>query len=162
MILLFTEGKILLLKNENGASIPEFSSWIFTINRSLIYFWFKGVVWYHFRYSYMAFKSGFSRWGMLMNYFVHSFMYTYYTLRAMKIHVPKPVAMMITTMQIAQVTSKIHNSKITIFSLCNQHRKSRRKLFRGSSCISGCLSEIKINDSVLGKRVLMYWEIWRE
>ena len=77
------------------------------IHQSLIHICSTSVVWYTFRYSYMAFKSGFSRWGMLMNYFVHSFMYTYYTLRAMKIHVPKPVAMMITTMQIAQVIPEV-------------------------------------------------------
>ena len=55
-------------------------------------------------YSYVEFRAAVSRWFMVMNYFVHSFMYTYYTLRAMKVHVPKPVAMLITTMQIAQVT----------------------------------------------------------
>ncbi len=30
MFLLFIEQKILLMKNENEASVPEFSSWTFT------------------------------------------------------------------------------------------------------------------------------------
>ena len=40
---------------------------------------------------------------MNMNYLVHSLMYSYYALKAMKINVPKQVALLITTGQIAQM-----------------------------------------------------------
>ena len=43
------------------------------------------------------------RWFMVMNYIVHSFMYTYYMLRAMKFQVPRFVNVCITTMQIIQM-----------------------------------------------------------
>lgn len=43
------------------------------------------------------------RWFMVMNYIVHSFMYTYYMLRAMKIQVPRGVNISITTLQIIQM-----------------------------------------------------------
>ncbi|XP_023222626.1 putative fatty acid elongation protein 3 [Centruroides sculpturatus] len=42
-------------------------------------------------------------WCMTMNMFVHSFMYTYYAMKAMKINVPVYIAMTITIMQIAQM-----------------------------------------------------------
>lgn len=58
----------------------------------LIYVW----------YSYTDHTAP-GRWFMVMNYTVHSFMYTYYALRALRIPVPKWVAMCITTMQISQM-----------------------------------------------------------
>lgn len=38
-----------------------------------------------------------------MNYFVHSWMYSYYALKAMEIKPPRFIAMMITTMQLVQM-----------------------------------------------------------
>ncbi|CAD5226760.1 unnamed protein product [Bursaphelenchus xylophilus] len=52
-------------------------------------------------YSYPV-TPGFNRWGIYLNFFVHSFMYSYYFLRSMKIAVPGPVAKLITTLQIWQ------------------------------------------------------------
>merc|ERR1719234_1532876 len=40
---------------------------------------------------------------MTMNYFVHSLMYTYFALRAMRVRVPKVVAMIITSLQLLQM-----------------------------------------------------------
>ena len=40
---------------------------------------------------------------MVMNYSVHSIMYTYYTLRAMRIRVPKVFAVITTSLQIIQM-----------------------------------------------------------
>ncbi|XP_023222628.1 elongation of very long chain fatty acids protein 6-like [Centruroides sculpturatus] len=42
-------------------------------------------------------------WCMTMNIFVHSFMYSYYAMKAMNIKVPLFIAMTITTIQIAQM-----------------------------------------------------------
>ncbi|XP_067136221.1 very long chain fatty acid elongase 6-like isoform X1 [Centruroides vittatus] len=53
-------------------------------------------------YTYTEYL-GPARWFMVMNYFVHSFMYSYYALRALRISVPKFVAQAITTVQIIQM-----------------------------------------------------------
>ncbi|CAD5118155.1 unnamed protein product [Dimorphilus gyrociliatus] len=43
------------------------------------------------------------RWFIVMNYTVHSFMYTYYALKAMRVKVPKFISMVITSLQITQM-----------------------------------------------------------
>ncbi|CAG7836187.1 unnamed protein product [Allacma fusca] len=43
------------------------------------------------------------RWFGTMNYFVHALMYTYFTLKAMKVRVPRSLAMCVTVLQIAQM-----------------------------------------------------------
>jgi elongation of very long chain fatty acids protein 6 len=43
------------------------------------------------------------RWFMVMNYTVHSVMYSYYTLKAMRFYIPKWVSMMITSLQLLQM-----------------------------------------------------------
>ena len=40
---------------------------------------------------------------MVMNYSVHAIMYSYYTIKALKYPVPKPFAMVITTLQLLQM-----------------------------------------------------------
>lgn len=65
--------------------------------------------WYHhitvLLYVWLNFPSqpAIGRWFMAMNYFVHSIMYTYYTLRALRIHVPKWVNIVITMLQLIQM-----------------------------------------------------------
>lgn len=44
-----------------------------------------------------------ARWMVNMNFFVHSLMYSYYALKAMKFSIPKQVNLTITTLQIAQM-----------------------------------------------------------
>ncbi|CAL8107277.1 unnamed protein product [Orchesella dallaii] len=43
------------------------------------------------------------RWFIVMNYFVHTIMYTYYALRAMGFRLPRSVSMLITSLQIGQM-----------------------------------------------------------
>nr|KAG5691301.1 hypothetical protein BaRGS_014000 [Batillaria attramentaria]KAG5702774.1 hypothetical protein BaRGS_003648 [Batillaria attramentaria] len=43
------------------------------------------------------------RWFMVMNYIVHSLMYTYYALRAMRFRFPKFISIVITTLQLMQM-----------------------------------------------------------
>lgn len=43
------------------------------------------------------------RWFMVMNYTVHSFMYTYYTVRALRFRTPRWVSIFITSIQILQM-----------------------------------------------------------
>jgi len=44
-----------------------------------------------------------ARWFVVMNYLVHSLMYTYYTLKSLRVRVPKPIAMAITALQLSQM-----------------------------------------------------------
>ncbi|KAL0178854.1 hypothetical protein M9458_024296, partial [Cirrhinus mrigala] len=53
-------------------------------------------------YSYRDRVAG-GGWFMTMNYSVHAFMYSYYTIRAAGMRVPRPFAMLITLMQITQM-----------------------------------------------------------
>jgi elongation of very long chain fatty acids protein 6 len=53
-------------------------------------------------YSYTD-HTGPGRWFMVMNYTVHSFMYTYYAIRAMQFRTPRWVSVFITSIQIAQM-----------------------------------------------------------
>ena len=58
----------------------------------LIYVW----------YSYTDHTAP-GRWFMVMNYTVHSFMYTYYCLRALRYRMPQYVNIIITSMQLTQM-----------------------------------------------------------
>lgn len=58
----------------------------------LIYCWF----------SYKDFTAS-GRWFMSMNYLVHSLMYSYYALKAMRVKVPRFISQLITTGQIIQM-----------------------------------------------------------
>ena len=53
-------------------------------------------------YSY-AERLGPARWFIVVNYSIHAAMYSYYTMRAMQISLPKVIPLTITTMQILQV-----------------------------------------------------------
>jgi len=53
-------------------------------------------------YTFSVFPST-GRWFMVMNYCVHSIMYSYYALRAMRIKVPTGFAMTITSLQLLQM-----------------------------------------------------------
>lgn len=48
-------------------------------------------------------EPGVGRWFVGMNYLVHAVMYTYYTLRALRINVPKSVNISITILQLTQM-----------------------------------------------------------
>uniref|UniRef100_A0A1I7ZLR5 Elongation of very long chain fatty acids protein n=1 Tax=Steinernema glaseri TaxID=37863 RepID=A0A1I7ZLR5_9BILA len=64
--------------------------------------------WYHHAltllYAWYCYphSPGFTRWGIYLNFFVHAFMYSYYTIRSLKIKLPGIVARFITTLQITQ------------------------------------------------------------
>lgn len=59
------------------------------------------VLWYCW-FSYSE-KIAPGRWFMVMNYVVHSFMYSYYCVRALQYQLPKWVNMFITTLQVIQM-----------------------------------------------------------
>ncbi len=49
-----------------------------------------------------------ARWMVTMNFFIHSLMYSYYALRAMRVSIPRSVNMTITTLQIAQMFAGLY------------------------------------------------------
>ncbi|VDO95327.1 unnamed protein product [Soboliphyme baturini] len=65
--------------------------------------------WYHhitvLVYTWHAYKdhTAAGRWFIWMNYFVHSFMYSYYAARSMRIRPPKSIAMCVTILQLLQM-----------------------------------------------------------
>ncbi|CAD6195446.1 unnamed protein product [Caenorhabditis auriculariae] len=65
--------------------------------------------WYHhvtvLVYTWHAYKdhTASGRWFIWMNYGVHALMYSYYALRALKMRLPKQIAMIVTVLQISQM-----------------------------------------------------------
>ncbi|KAJ8359548.1 hypothetical protein SKAU_G00160730 [Synaphobranchus kaupii] len=88
------------------SKVPELGDTIFIVLRKqrLIF-----LHWYHhitvLLYSWYSYKDQVAGggWFMTMNYLVHSLMYSYFTLRAAGVRVPRHYAMIITTSQIAQM-----------------------------------------------------------
>jgi len=65
--------------------------------------------WYHhcsvLLYSWYSYADYISpaRWFVVMNYLVHSLMYSYYALKSLKVRIPRPIAMGITCLQLSQM-----------------------------------------------------------
>ncbi|KAL3283004.1 hypothetical protein HHI36_006161 [Cryptolaemus montrouzieri] len=65
--------------------------------------------WYHhvtvLLYSWFAYmeSAGTVRWFTVMNYSVHSIMYTYFAMRALRFKLPKQLAMVVTFLQLIQM-----------------------------------------------------------
>jgi elongation of very long chain fatty acids protein 6 len=53
-------------------------------------------------YSYAEYISP-AKWFVVMNYFIHSFMYTYYTCKTLGFRLPRFISMIITTLQLLQM-----------------------------------------------------------
>ncbi|XP_075466784.1 very long chain fatty acid elongase 3 isoform X1 [Ascaphus truei] len=88
------------------SKVPELGDTLFIVLRKqrLIF-----LHWYHhitvLLYTWYTYKDTVAGggWFMTMNFTVHSFMYSYYTLRAAGIHLPRLCAMFITITQILQM-----------------------------------------------------------
>lgn len=88
------------------SKLPELGDTIFVVLRKqpLIF-----LHWYHhitvLLYTWYAYKeyTSSARWFIVMNYCVHSLMYTYYALRAMGFFPPRFIMMLITSLQITQM-----------------------------------------------------------
>lgn len=88
------------------SKVPELGDTIFIVLRKqpLIFLhWYHHVtVLLYAWYSYSDYIAT-ARWFICMNYLVHSVMYTYYALKALKFRVPRLIAMFITSAQLAQM-----------------------------------------------------------
>lgn len=88
------------------SKLPELGDTVFIVLRRqpLIF-----LHWYHhitvLLYSWFSYTeyTASARWFIVMNYCVHSVMYSYYALRSMGYSPPKQFAMMITTLQLTQM-----------------------------------------------------------
>lgn len=64
--------------------------------------------WYHhvmtFVYAQITYSEhqAWARWSLVLNLLVHTVMYFYFGIRALKIDLPRPVAKFITTIQLTQ------------------------------------------------------------
>lgn len=88
------------------SKLPELGDTIFIVLRKqpLIF-----LHWYHhitvLMYSWFSYSeyTASARWFVVMNYCVHSLMYTYYALRALKFQPPRFISMVITALQLTQM-----------------------------------------------------------
>lgn len=103
------------------SKLPEFGDTIFIVLRKqpLIF-----LHWYHHMstlvvcmYSHAEYAPQ-GRWYAVMNYSIHSIMYSYYALKAMRIRVSNKIAMLITTLQILQM---VVGTAIAIMSMHYKH-----------------------------------------
>ena len=90
------------------SKLPELGDTVFIVLRKqpLIF-----LHWYHHItvllyswYSYTEYTSS-ARWFIVMNYCVHSIMYSYYALRSLGYAPPRQIAMVITSCQLAQMVT---------------------------------------------------------
>nr|UZZ64682.1 fatty acid elongase elovl6 [Platychelipus littoralis] len=88
------------------SKVPELGDTVFIVLRKqpLIF-----LHWYHHMtvllyawYSYSEYTAA-ARWFIVMNYIVHSVMYSYYAFKALKFRVPRSISMVITALQLVQM-----------------------------------------------------------
>jgi len=88
------------------SKVPELVDTAFIVlrkQRLIFLHWYHHLtVLFYCWYCYKDYMAS-ARWFMVMNYFVHSLMYSYFALRAMQIKIPKWVAMTITSLQLLQM-----------------------------------------------------------
>lgn len=88
------------------SKVPELLDTAFVIlrKRNLIFLhWFHHFLTLVLSWYIYSDHPAMGRWIMVMNYAVHSVMYSYYALRAMSFRPPKWISMMVTTIQILQM-----------------------------------------------------------
>jgi elongation of very long chain fatty acids protein 6 len=89
------------------SKFPELIDTLFIVLRKkkliFLHYYHHASVIYITLIGYTANNNGLGRWVIAMNYTVHSVMYSYYTLKAMKIRVPLGISKLITTLQILQM-----------------------------------------------------------
>merc|ERR1711971_1495459 len=88
------------------SKVPELGDTVFIVLRKqkLIFLhWYHHVtVLIYCWYSFSEYTAP-ARWFVVMNFIVHSLMYSYYALKAMRIRVSRSVAMVITSLQLLQM-----------------------------------------------------------
>ena len=122
------------------SKIAELGDTVFLVLRKrpvIFLHWYHHVTVLMFTWNACAQAAAFGRLFMLMNFTVHSFMYTYYALQSIKIRAPKFVSMSITTMQILQMVGGI----VTILY-------AQRQLSSGRMC--------QVQEGIITSGLVMY------
>eukprot|EP00092_Neocalanus_flemingeri_P003708 GFUD01003984.1.p1 GENE.GFUD01003984.1~~GFUD01003984.1.p1 ORF type:complete len:405 (-),score=105.45 GFUD01003984.1:141-1355(-) len=88
------------------SKVPELGDTIFIVlrkQRLIFLHWYHHVtVLIYCWYSFSEYTAP-ARWFVVMNFVVHSLMYTYYAFKALRFRIPKCVAMVITSLQLLQM-----------------------------------------------------------
>lgn len=88
------------------SKVPELGDTIFIVlrkQRLIFLHWYHHVtVLIYCWYSFSEYTAP-ARWFVVMNFLVHSLMYTYYAFRALRFRIPRCVAMVITSLQLVQM-----------------------------------------------------------
>uniref|UniRef100_A0A915CMR2 Elongation of very long chain fatty acids protein n=1 Tax=Ditylenchus dipsaci TaxID=166011 RepID=A0A915CMR2_9BILA len=87
------------------SKIPEFLDTIFIVLRKkplMFMHWYHHALTGYFAFVNFYEDNAYSMWVVYMNYFIHSFMYTYYCARALHIRIPPHFAQLLTGAQIVQ------------------------------------------------------------
>lgn len=114
------------------SKLPELGDTIFIVLRKqpLIF-----LHWYHhitvLIYTWFSYTetTASARWYVVMNYTVHSIMYTYYALKAMGYRPPKQIAMVITSSQLLQMVVGCFVNIWTLQILTEQKRECQVSLY---------------------------------
>jgi len=88
------------------SKVPELGDTIFIVlrkQRLIFLHWYHHVtVLIYCWYSFSEYTAP-ARWFVVMNFIVHSLMYTYYAFKALRFRIPKCIAMVITSLQLLQM-----------------------------------------------------------
>jgi len=86
--------------------VPELLDTLFIILRKqkliFLHWYHHATVMAYVFYSYTE-KTSHARWFMVMNFSVHSVMYSYYALKSLRFQIPKTASMLITSLQLLQM-----------------------------------------------------------
>uniref|UniRef100_A0A0N4ZDS8 Elongation of very long chain fatty acids protein n=1 Tax=Parastrongyloides trichosuri TaxID=131310 RepID=A0A0N4ZDS8_PARTI len=87
------------------SKIVELGDTIFLVLRKkplMFLHWYHHIVTLIFTFTFVIQLPAFTRWGVFLNFLVHSFMYFYFFLRCLKVRLPKVFPVIITSLQIIQ------------------------------------------------------------
>ncbi|GFU12899.1 elongation of very long chain fatty acids protein 6 [Nephila pilipes] len=104
------------------SKVPELCDTLFIVLRKqpLIFLhWYHHITVLLFTWYAHTNQVAAGRWYMTMNYFVHSWMYTYFALKCLRIKTPRVFALIITFLQILQMVFGFY---ITYFSYVTIHK----------------------------------------
>ena len=88
------------------SKLPELGDTFFiVVRKSKLHFlhWYHHITVFIYSFYMCAHPQSGMIWYAGMNFAVHALMYTYYTLRAARVHIPRQCAMFVTTCQLSQM-----------------------------------------------------------
>ncbi|CAG7723990.1 unnamed protein product [Allacma fusca] len=99
--------------------------------------------WFHHAATLMVCWIGYEHYetagrAIFVNSFVHSFMYSYYALKALGVKIPKNVSQALTTLQILQLAAAVFGAVYILYLLAVQGRPCRMHF--ETFCLGGFLA----------------------